>query len=115
VTTDDERIRAFLDHEAWWESLADEQQDAIKRRRRILGSLEDTHALNRSERGGGAITLAFFAAAFAPLAATHYLGLVLAVALSAAICLVWVVAGCCMAGAGTRERLDAEAPGGGER
>lgn len=43
-------INAHLSHADWWASLTDEGRARIERRRKILGSLEDTHALNRSER-----------------------------------------------------------------
>jgi hypothetical protein len=46
----DAAVRAHLDHDAWWASLTDEQRASLERRRKILGSLDDTHALNRSER-----------------------------------------------------------------
>lgn len=40
--------RAHLDH---YDALTDDQRAAASKRRQILGSLDDTHALNRSERG----------------------------------------------------------------
>jgi hypothetical protein len=49
VTADDIAARAYLDHAAWWDSLDDEQRAVLERRRRVLGSLDDTAALNRWE------------------------------------------------------------------
>lgn len=46
----DTQIRAYLDHEKWLASLTDEQRAELTSRRQILGSLDDTHALNRWER-----------------------------------------------------------------
>ena len=47
------QVRAYLDRDKWWASLTDEMRARINRNRQILGSLDDTHALNRSERGSG--------------------------------------------------------------
>jgi hypothetical protein len=44
------QARAYLDHEKWWDGLTDEQRAELSRRRQILGSLDDTYALNRHER-----------------------------------------------------------------
>ena len=50
TTATDSVARAHLDHDEWWASLTDEQRAHVERRRRVLGSIDDTHALNRSER-----------------------------------------------------------------
>jgi len=43
----DQAIRAHLDHADWEASMTDAQRAETRRRRAILGSLDDTHALNR--------------------------------------------------------------------
>ena len=61
----DDTARAYLDHDAWWADLTDDQRATISRRREVLGSLDDTHALNRSERGSAdMLAVVFCAVAF---------------------------------------------------
>jgi hypothetical protein len=55
VTADDLTLaRAFLDADKRWAELTDEQRAAESKRRQILGSSDDCHALTRHERNGGA-------------------------------------------------------------
>lgn len=51
MTADDDltRARAYMNAEKRWAELTDEQRAAESKRRKVLGSSEDTAALNRSE------------------------------------------------------------------
>jgi hypothetical protein len=49
MTTDAEQIRAHLDHDVWAESLTEQEGVRVEMRRKILGGLDDTAALNRVE------------------------------------------------------------------
>jgi len=70
----DDTARAYLDHDAWWADLTDDQRATISRRREVLGSLDDTYALNRSERGFGTLAAAFYIALPALAIWAIYLG-----------------------------------------
>lgn len=41
-------INAHLSHADWWASLTDEQRANVERRRRVFGSLDVAHEMNRS-------------------------------------------------------------------
>lgn len=60
------RARAFLvEQPKLDESLTDDQRAILNRRRKVLGSLDDTYALNRSERGSAdMLAVVFCAVAF---------------------------------------------------
>jgi hypothetical protein len=62
MTDDLSAARAYLDHEKWWAGLTDDQRAELSRRRSILGSLDETAALNRSERGFGTLAAAIYIA-----------------------------------------------------
>lgn len=49
MSADDIAARAYLDYEAWWDSLTDDERALIERRRKVLGSLDETAGLNRWE------------------------------------------------------------------
>lgn len=83
------RARAYLDNAKRIESLTDEQRAEESRRRQILGSLDDTHALNRAERGSAdALAVAFCAVAFL-LTELTFAHPHLALA-ALAVCVLWV-------------------------
>ena len=41
-------IKAHLSHADWWASLSPDERADIERRRKILGGLDETAALNRA-------------------------------------------------------------------
>lgn len=49
MAADPDKIRALLDHNAWAESLTETERVRVEMRRKILGGLDDTAALNRAE------------------------------------------------------------------
>jgi hypothetical protein len=103
--------RAYLDHDEWWESLTDEQRNKVAKRRQILGSLDDTYALNRSERGASTLLDALFAAlTVAAFWSSHWIGY-WSGALVVAVAFAWVATGVSTAPKAERPRP----PMGGER
>jgi hypothetical protein len=113
VMTDDlATARAFLDHENWWDSLTDDQRAELSRRRSILGSLDDTHALNRSERGSAsvlAIGIALVLTGIWLASRTQPIGAYLLLVFGAWSLGLWLMVRGARHGAAIRERLDAEA------
>lgn len=94
-------IRAYLDHDAWCASLTDDQRDTLAGRRQILGSLDETHGLNRHERQTDrgtidALACTLNALPFVPLAAAHWLGWTWAGVLCGLLAVTALVVCCCV-------------------